>query len=147
MKISKMVRIFVAVFVTLSICTVTLTLLSSNANEDVERAFEEQAEYRELGLQLMNASDFLTQMAQHYVQFGDRYYYDAYWYEVEVAQNRGNAIARLAELGAPQNELDLITRAGEYSTTLIILEERAFAYVAESDFDTARYLMFGPLYE
>jgi PAS domain-containing protein len=131
----------------LSVASIVLSLFARKANHDAHQALETQAEFKRLGLQLMDASDFLTQQAQAYVQYGERKYLDAYWDEINTAKNRDKAIEGLIALGAPQNELDLVAKAGQLSNTLALLEAEAFEEIAAENFERARELMFGPQYD
>lgn len=147
MKISRLIKIEIAMFVVLSGIAVAAALISQNAFNNSVRAFEVQAKSKQLGLQLQNASDFLTAQAQAYVQYGEKKYYDAYWYEINTDKNREKAIQGLTDLGTPQHELDLVTTAGQLSNTLAELESRAFDEVENGNLDEARHLMFGDLYD
>jgi len=150
MKTSKYVQfiiVIIAMVFVLSIASIVLSLFARKANHDAHQALETQAEFKRLGLQLMDASDFLTQQAQTYVQYGEKRYLDAYWNEINNAKNRDKAIEGLKALGAPQNELDLVAKAGQLSNTLALLEAEAFDEIAAENFERARELMFGPLYD
>lgn len=66
--------------------------------------------------------------------------------EIEVDKNRERVVNRLAELNIPQSEMDLVEKAAELSNTLAELETKAFEAVEESDFETARKMIFGSDY-
>ena len=72
---------------------------------------QREAEFKQLGIELATASDYLTNEARRYVQFGDKAPYDNYWKEVNETKTRDHVVARLTELKAPQKELDLIEKA------------------------------------
>jgi len=115
---------------------------------DAERlALARQSEFKQLGLDLANASDYLTDEARRYVQFGEKRHFDNYWREVKETRTRDRVIKRLQELGAPQTELDLIEEAKNNSDALIKTEEAAMQAVADGDFDNARRLMFDDTYD
>ncbi|MGH6885853.1 MAG: methyl-accepting chemotaxis protein [Kiloniellales bacterium] len=115
---------------------------------DLERlAIERQAEFKQLGLDLAAASDYLTNEARRYVQFGNKRHLDNYWREVKETRTRDRVVARLQELGAPQEELDLIETAKNNSDALIKTEEAAMKAVEVGDFTTARQLMFDENYD
>lgn len=143
MKVGTIIRIILASFVIIAIAFTILTI--SNANE--QTAVSTQASFKQLGLDLSGASDFLTNQARAYVQYGEKKYYDAYMNEVEVTKTRENVVNELKRLGAPQNELDLVQKAANLSNTLAELESRAFEAVEAGDLNTARQLMFGNEYE
>ncbi|MEQ8395505.1 methyl-accepting chemotaxis protein [Thalassobaculum sp.] len=115
---------------------------------DVERhALARQAEFKQLGNDLARASDYLTDEARRYVQFGDKRHLDNYWHEVKKTKTRDRVVSRLKELGAPQAEIDLIEQAKKNSDALIKTEEAAMLAVSEGRFDAARTLMFDENYD
>ncbi|MGO4276906.1 hypothetical protein AB4Z22_44945, partial [Paenibacillus sp. TAF58] len=79
MKISTWLKVIGGVFLFLSILTfVTLSLLfQSVKNEQI--AFQKKEEFKQLGINLANASDYLTNEARRYVQFGEQKFLDDYW--------------------------------------------------------------------
>jgi methyl-accepting chemotaxis protein len=111
------------------------------------QAVARQMEYRQLGNDLANASDLLTNEARRYAVTGERQHFDAYWREVKETRTRDRVVSRLQELGAPKAELDLIEQAKASSDALIQTEDAAMKAVAAKDFDTARKLMFGGSYD
>jgi methyl-accepting chemotaxis protein len=115
--------------------------------EAERRAVAKQAEFKQLGFDLSNASDFLTEQARRYTIFGDKAHLDAYWKEVKETKTRDRVVTRLVELGAPKAELDLIEQAKNSSDALIATEDAAMKAVEARNFDRARQLMFGPEYD
>ena len=105
-----------------------------------------QAELQELGEQLAQGSDYLTDEIRRYVQFGERVHYDNFWNEVHVTRSRDKAVERLKELEVLPSELAYIEKAKGYSDHLIKTEEEAMAAVERKDFDEARRLAFGEYY-
>ncbi|MBY0431155.1 MAG: methyl-accepting chemotaxis protein [Rhodospirillales bacterium] len=110
------------------------------------QAYIDQAELKQLGRDLADASDLLTNEARHYVQFGEKTHLDNYWREVNQTKTGDRIVARLKEMKAPAEELALIEKAKTLSDALIATEEAAFKAVAEGQFDKARQLMFGEAY-
>jgi methyl-accepting chemotaxis protein len=124
-----------------------LTYLTNIRLHAAIHARELQAEFKQLGDDLGNASDYLTNEARRYVQFGDKEHHDNYWREVKQTRTRDRVVARLKEMHAPQRELDLIELAKKNSDALIKTEDDAMKAVAAKDFDTARRLMFDADYD
>jgi methyl-accepting chemotaxis protein len=124
-----------------------LTYMTNLRLDTAIRARELQAEFKKLGDDLGNASDYLTNEARRYVQFGDKEHYDNYWREVKETKTRDRVVARLKDLHAPQRELDLIEMAKKNSDALIKTEDDAMKAVAAKDFTTARRLMFDAEYD
>jgi methyl-accepting chemotaxis protein len=131
----------------LALVTISCQWLAGREIAAERLATARQAEFKQLGLDLAAASDFLTNEARRYAVFGDKRHYDAYWKEVKETKTRDRVVARLKELGAPQSELDLIETAKNNSDALINTEDAAMKAVAAGDLDTARKLMFGDQYD
>ena len=58
-------------------------------------ALAHQAELQELGEQLAQGSDYLTDEIRRYVQFGERVHYDNFWNEVHVKIGRASCRERV----------------------------------------------------
>ena len=132
----------VSFFIVLAICIVVI----SSSFKDLLASEQRKSEFRDLGLTLADGSKYLTNEIRAYVQFGDKVHLDNYWKEVNETKSRDYALERLIELGAPQNEIDLIDQSKSKSDSLISIEEAAMQAVAVSDFDKGRNLVFGPDY-
>jgi methyl-accepting chemotaxis protein len=134
---------------TIAMTAVTgLALWIGDRSAEAERlAVAQQAEFKQLGIDLANASDYLTNEARRYSIFGDKAHHDNYWREVNQTKTRDRVVARLRELGAPKRELDLIETAKANSDALIKTEEAAMAAVQKGDLEAARKLMFDADYD
>jgi len=143
MKIGALAKFLVIAMVLFSVALALL--IASRINE--LNALESKATFKQLGLELSGASDFLTEQAQKYVQYGERKYFDAYWDEIDNKKNRERVVSELKNLGAPQNELAFVEKAAQLSNTLAELEDKAFAAVERGDLETARSLIFGAEYD
>ncbi|MDR0266952.1 methyl-accepting chemotaxis protein [Paenibacillus sp.] len=106
-----------------------------------------QAEYKQLGIDLAGASDYLTDEARAYVQFGKKDHYYKYWKEVNETKTRDHVVERLTALGAPKEELDLIAKSKQNSDALVKTEAAAMKAVEDNDFTKARELMFDSNYD
>jgi methyl-accepting chemotaxis protein len=146
-RISSTSKIIYGAMVALALVTITCQWLAHRAVVTERAAFARQIEFKQLGLDLASASDFLTNEARRYSVFGERQHYDAYWTEVKETKTRDRVVARLRELGAPESELDLIEQAKQNSDALIATEDAAMKAVAEKDLVAAQKLMFGPQYD
>ena len=125
-----------------------LALAQASHYSNVERkAVERQAEFKQLGIDLANASDYLTNEARRYAIFGEKIHYDNYWREVKETKTRDRVVGKLKELNAPDDELALIEKAKANSDALIKTESAAMDAVARHDLDRARTLMFDGNYD
>ncbi|HYD70681.1 methyl-accepting chemotaxis protein [Azospirillum sp.] len=147
MRISAITRMSYAATIALSVVSGGCLVLANRAADAERQATLEQAEYKQLAFDLANASDHLTNEARRYTVFGDKRHFDAYWREVKETKTRDRVVQRLTELGAPQNELNLIEEAKRKSDTLIGLEDASMKAVAEGDLRKAQELMFGAGYD
>lgn len=77
---------------------------------------------RELGEQLADASDYLTEQARQYSLSGDIEYLYNYWNEVIYIKSRENAVDRLSAYNPPEKEKNLLSNAKIYSDNLIKTE-------------------------
>ncbi|WP_176835591.1 MULTISPECIES: methyl-accepting chemotaxis protein [unclassified Paenibacillus] len=111
-----------------------------------KEAVNKQAEFKQLGFDLSNSSDYLTNEARQYVLFRDKVHYNNYWREVNETKSRDRVIARLEELNAPKEELDFLQEAKNKSEILVQTENAAFKAVEQGDLDKARNLMFDEQY-
>jgi methyl-accepting chemotaxis protein len=146
-KISTISKIAYVGMFALALVTVGTQLLAKREIAAERQSTERQMEFKQLGLDLAAASDFLTDQARRYSVFGEKRFFDAYWKEVKETKTRDRVVARLRELGAPQAELDLIEQAKQNSDALIATEDAAMKAVAAGDLETARKLMFGDDYD
>jgi hypothetical protein len=118
--------------------TAVLTILTGvfirqeQSNVAAERAATTRAaEFKQLGLELAKASDYLTDEVRFYTVTGEKTYFDNYWREVNETRSRDRVITQLKALGATADELALIDQAKSSSDALIRLEESAMQAVAD----------------
>lgn len=124
-----------------------ILLLQLNKGINEERiAKAREFEIKELGSQLKVASDYLTEQARAYVQFGESAYYDNYWKEVREVKSRENILDRLEELGVQEEQFNILKSAGQASNNLEKIEEEAMRAVDSKDFEKARILVFDSNY-
>jgi len=146
LKITTWLKATSGVFILLSVLDgVTIYKLHSSVAQE-RAAVKKQAVFKQLGIDLENASDYLTNEARAYVQFGDKVHYENYWKEVNETKSRDHVVEKLTELGAIKEELDLIADAKQYSDILVKIEDEAMKAVENKDFNRARQLMFDSNY-
>ena len=139
---------FIAALIFFSFIIVGFSVYQMNAGyQDEREAINLELELKNIGRQLAQGSDYLTDEIRRYVQFGDRVHYDNFWQEVHNNRSRDKAVERLKELKVLPSELAYIEKAKEYSDHLIETEEAAMAAVEKKDFDRSRQLIFGPYYD
>jgi len=147
MKISTWLKTMSGVFIFLTVLN-GISIFSLQKCVAQERAaVKRQVEFKQLGIDLANSSDYLTNEARAFVQFGDKVHYDNYWKEVNETKTRDHVVERLTVLGAPKEELDLISRSKQISDVLVQTENAAMKAVEDKDFAKARELMFDSNYD
>ncbi|WP_309119109.1 methyl-accepting chemotaxis protein [Paenibacillus sp.] len=147
MKISTLLKTMGIVFLLLGgSLSFSVWQLQSDYS-DVRDAVSRQGEFKQLGIDLADASDYLTNEARNFVQFGERKHYDNYWREVNETKTRDRVVERLKELGSPIEELELIEEAKRRSDSLVQTEDAAIAAAEAGNFDEARKLMFSEQYD
>src|SRR5262245_57009805 len=81
-------------------------------------AAERQAQFKQDGLTLAAASDYLTDEARRYAVTADDRFLEAYWDQINVTRRRDHVLADLKQLGATQEEFDLLNLAKQNSDAL-----------------------------
>ncbi|WP_276356197.1 methyl-accepting chemotaxis protein [Cohnella caldifontis] len=147
MKMSTLLKVTGVSFVVLAVLVMACVWRLQSEYQHLRRAVDEQAEFKQLGIDLADASDYLTDQARRYVQYGEKVYLDNYNREVNETKTRDHVVEKLQDLGAPRDELDLIQLSKNNSDALIATETAAFQAVADNDFETARKLMFDENYD
>ena len=147
MYISKFLKLMSSILVVLILGTVMSVFFLNQSFTKATNAVNNQAIFKQLGVDLADASNYLTDQARRYVIDGDKTFYDNYWKEVNETKTRDRVVTKLKELNAPQNELDLIEKAKNNSDALIKTEDAAMKAVEAKDFDKARKLMFDSNYD
>ncbi len=117
--------------------TVSLVLGGSvyflnNAIHEQKNAIARQAQFKQLGIDLADASDYLTDEARKFAVTGDMKHLKNYWNEIEITKTRDNVLTSLKALNAPQKELDQLALAKQNSDALVATETRTMRLVLEA---------------
>ncbi len=115
-----------AVFMILFI-VITLTIFISNRYMNTclkkeKNAQQNRIELHNLGEELADASDYLTDEARKFAVTGEIDHFYNYWYEVYESKKRDTVISTLSSYNPPENEQALLTEAKAYSDALIETE-------------------------
>ncbi len=103
-----------------------------NAIQEEQNAVTRQAEFKQLGIDLADASDYLTDEARKFAVTGNIKHLQNYWEEIEVTKTRDNILITLKELNAPEKELEQIALAKKNSDALVATETRSMRLVLEA---------------
>jgi len=125
-------------FMVASFLLITVLLAFSSVymkrNIDSEKAAEERRiMFQEMGVELAEASDYLTAEARKYAVTRDRVHMENYWKEIEKTRTRDMVIEKMQETQAPVRELILLEEAKTYSDALVETERRSMRLVLEAD--------------
>ena len=93
--------------------------LSVTAEEDAQTR---KSQYRQLGEQLAEASDYLTEQVRYYAITGDIEHLYNYWEEIYVTRRREKAIEAFELSNPPIEEKELLEQAKKYSDLLVETE-------------------------
>lgn len=147
MKISKFLTIMGSIFMVL-ILSIGISMASlGNAFKFSEDAMNRQIEAKELGFKLKDSSDYVEDLMQNYVQYGEQKYLDLYNEEFEVTKTTEVVLQRLEEIKIPDDLMKIIIEATNAYGALVALEEEAMAAVDSGNLERARSLIFSEQYD
>ncbi|HEY4343875.1 MAG TPA: methyl-accepting chemotaxis protein [Parvibaculum sp.] len=146
MRLATIAKLSLAATVVLSVLAGVM-IWREQINISTERAaLTQAASFKQLGLDLAGASDYLTEQIRYYTVTGDKTYLDKYWREVKETRTRDRVVKQLQDLGATPGELGLVDQAKASSDALIKLEEKAMQAVSYGRLDEARGYVYGADY-
>lgn len=97
-----------------------------------QAAEKRRTEFKQLGIDLADASDYLTDEARKYSITTDIIHLQRYWEEINSTQTRDKVILKLKELDSPEEELELLAQAKQHSDALVDTERRSMRLVLEA---------------
>lgn len=112
----------------LLICSIVFMRESIRREQAAE---ERRTEFKQLGIDLADASDYLTDEARKYAITTDIAHLNRYWEEINNTQTRDKVILKLKELDSPEKELKLLAGAKQRSDALVETERRSMRLVLE----------------
>ncbi len=128
-----------AVHIAMIVCAVIISLLlvfstyqSSNVFSALSKATGNYIVRQSAAHELMEASDYLTEMAQRFTQEGDAQYLDNYFEEAFVSRRREASITSMSESEAEEALVAQLENAMEESTSLMYREYYAMKLVIEA---------------
>lgn len=146
MKISTMIKTLNVALIFISLLIFANLFLLFQATQERTAAVQKQIQFQELGNQLLDASDLLTNQVRGYVQFGEEFYYKDYLKEKNVTKTRENVVAKLKELKAPAKLVALAEKAKSDSDILAQMDAKAIKDVQANKLDDAREMVYGQYY-
>ncbi|EGW37921.1 ATP-binding protein [Desulfosporosinus sp. OT] len=104
----------------------------SSSLKDEQTAEKRRTEFKQLGIDLANASDYLTDEARKFAVTRDETHMNKYWKEINITKTRDNVISRLGELNSPNEEMALLAEAKKNSDALVETERRSMRLVLDA---------------
>ncbi|MGC7870179.1 ATP-binding protein [Desulfosporosinus sp. SYSU MS00001] len=128
-KQSTISALMVGIFFLIAILLGSSVVYMSSSIKDEQNAEKRRTEFKQLGIDLANASDYLTDEARKYAVTNDKTHMNKYWEEINVTKTRDHVISRLAELHSPSEEMALLAEAKKNSDALVNTERHSMRLV------------------
>jgi len=132
LKQSVISKVTLGIFFLIVIMLFGSIMYMKRSIEDEQIAEKRRTEFKELGISLADASNYLTDEARKFSVTKDIVHMNKYWEEINVTKTRDNVISRLIQLNAPSAELSLLGEAKKNSDALVDTERRSMRLVLEA---------------
>ncbi|GAE90559.1 hypothetical protein JCM21531_4182 [Acetivibrio straminisolvens JCM 21531] len=131
-KQSTLSGIILAIFFFIAVMLIWSILYMNSSIRAEQNAERRRTEFKQLGIDLADASDYLTDEARKFAVTRKIIHLERYWEEINVTRTRDKVISRLQELDSPKEELELLAKAKKYSDALVETERRSMRLVLEA---------------
>jgi len=131
-KQSTLSAIILAIFFFIAVMLIWSILYMNSCIRAEQNAERRRTEFKQLGIDLADASDYLTDEARKFAVTRKIVHLERYWEEINVTRTRDKVISRLQELDSPKEELELLAKAKKYSDALVETERRSMRLVLEA---------------
>lgn len=125
-------KVLIACAVLVSFVLVWSTYQSMEKYGGIMAGENEYIDLQKAAMELMDASDYLTEMAQRFTLAGEREYMDGYFEEAEVTQRRENAVETMSRVEGERQALRELWQALDESIALMDREYYAMRLVIEA---------------
>ncbi len=125
------------IFLMVAISMIYSTYYMNLCIREEEKSQTRRAEYKQLGEDLADASDYLTAEVRLFAVSGDIEHLYNYWYEIYDNRQREEAIQTFEGNYTPENEQKLLEKAKKYSDMLVETETYSMKLVLTSMKKTA----------
>ena len=129
---STLSGIILAIFFFIAVMLIWSILYMNSSIRAEQNAEKRRTEFKQLGIDLADASDYLTDEARKFAVTRQIIHLEKYWEEINVTRTRDKVISRLQELDSPKEELELLANAKKYSDALVETERRSMRLVMEA---------------
>lgn len=131
-KQSTISALMLGIFFLIAILLGSSILYMNSSIKDEQTAEKRRTEFKQLGINLADASDYLTDEARKYAITKDVLHMNKYWEEINVTKTRDYVISRLGELNSPNEEMALLAEAKKNSDALVETEKRSMRLVLDA---------------
>lgn len=131
-KQSTLSGIILAIFFFIAVMLFWSILYMNSSIRAEQNAEKRRTEFKQLGIDLADASDYLTDEARKFAVTRQIVHLERYWEEINITRTRDKVISRLQELDSPKEELELLAKAKKYSDALVETERRSMRLVLEA---------------
>lgn len=126
-------RLAIGAFVLIAVM-LGISIYALNVNIDAEkRAEQHRAIFKELGVSLADASNYLTDEARKYAVTHDEVHMYNYWREIEITRTRDHVIDKLQQQNSSAEEQRLLSEAKQHSDELVETERRSMRLIQEAE--------------
>ncbi len=105
---------------------------AGQAVQEEHQAVERQTKFKQLGQELAEASDYLTDEARKFAVTGNIEHLENYWKEIEQTKTREQVLTSLKDLKALPEEFDWLNLAKQNSDALVATQTRSMRLMLEA---------------
>ncbi len=132
LKQSTISSLILGVFFLIAVLLIGSIVYMRSSIQSEQAAERRRTEFKQLGMDLADASDYLTDEARKYAITTDTIHLRRYWEEINNTQTRDKVILKLRELESSEEELELLAQAKMHSDALVNTERRSMRLVLEA---------------
>lgn len=130
---SAISALMLSVFFIITVLLGISILYMTSSIKAEQQAEQRRTDFKELGVTLATASNYLTEEARKYAITHKREHMEKYWEEIEVTKTRDKVIGRLEELNSLPEEMALLAEAKKNSDDLVKTERYSMRLVQEAE--------------
>ncbi len=132
LKQSTISSLILGIFFLIAVLLIGSIVYMRSSIQTEQAAERRRTEFKQLGIDLADASDYLTDEARKYAITTDIIHLHRYWEEINNTQTRDKVILKLKELESSEEELELLAQAKKHSDALVNTERRSMRLVLEA---------------
>ena len=146
MKISKLVKIMILTFFSISISTLIISILATQKSSNLTQIHYERRDFTIAINDIYATSEYLTRLARAYVITTDENALNSYNTEINITARKEHAVNVFLDNNAPISEVNAVTSIMNLSDQLRVFEGQAILYAQNENWDSARNIVYGDIY-